>query len=139
MGFTADQITFTDKGIDISVLFKTKQTEEFMRELKAKIDPHLERMAEDIRKDATARAPIQTPPDDWVVLKESITQKKFGPRAKGMGFRVRTNTRLFKSKEAHGYGAHVEFGTSHAKATPFLYPAYDVVVRNAELYLSHVL
>jgi len=139
MGFTSDQITFGGKGMNIHVLFKTKQVEEFMRELKVKVDPGIQRMAEDVQKDASDRAPVQTPPDDWVILKESITQKIFGKRAKGIGFRVRTNTRLFNNKEAKGYGAHVEFGTSRQAKQPFLYPAFDTVARNADLYLSHLI
>lgn len=139
MGFTTDQITFGGKGMEIHVLFKTKEVEQFMRELKAKVDPQLEKMAKDIQSDAASRAPVQTPPDDWIILAESITEKLFGPRAKSLGFRVKSNTRLFNAKGTLGYGAHVELGTSHARANPFLYPAADPVFRNASAYLSHVL
>lgn len=139
MGFTADQITFNDSGMQIKVLFRTKQVDQFMKELKEKINPHLGRMAEDVRSDAQDRAPVLTPPNDMVVLSESLTAKLFGPRAKSIGFRVRTNTRPFGSKESHAYGAHVHFGTSRSKANPFLYMAADPVFRHADLYLSNVL
>lgn len=139
MAFTNDQITFTESGFQIKILFRTKQVEDAMKELKEKCKPHLNQMADDVKADAEAHAPRLTPPNDMVVLKESLTAKLFGPRAKSLGFRVRTNTRLFNSKEAHAYGAHVEFGTSTSRAVPFLYPAADKVFRNAATYLTSVL
>lgn len=131
MGFTTNNIDITSKGFQVSVLFKTMDSIEFIKRIQDAVRPRLKEVAEDIVREASANAPVGDNKDPRV-LSESLTQKYF---KKSVGFKVRTNTKRGKS----GYGAYVEFGNSRQKKQPFLYPAYDKRLARLKDDLTNVL
>jgi len=135
----AQNITMSSKGFQVHVAFFTKKNEAFMREVKAATQPIFEQTAKDVAEDAKRRAPVQTPPDDAVVLAESIVGKAYGKRAKTIGFRVTSKTKGSRKDSKYGYGAFVEFGTSRSPAQPYLYPAYQAQLKRLMARLWNIL
>lgn len=136
-GMSADSLQVTSGGITMRVLFKTMAAQEFMKRVHAAVLPQIAEIADAVAKGAEARAPRHEGQDtNDIVLAESITAKL---SKKGVGFKVRTNTRQRGKKGRTGYGADLEFGDSRIAAQPFLYPAYDAEMQRLKSYLENVL
>ena len=99
MGYTVDNLETTSGGIRMRVIFKTMDAKEFIGRVQKAIEPVLGKTMMDVVVGATRRAPRQDPPDDSLIMAETIRGK---PYKKGVGFSVRTNT---KTKSSKGYGA----------------------------------